>query len=141
MFSKLSQKPQPTSLYGLLSSTKLVHLDGKRLICFIQNLVQNSINLIIKPENKICVAFSVQGLIDKSWIYDQSWKRFVSSFCRHSLKFLKKRSQFCSTCVLCSSKLIHAHGKKLTSFIQNLVQNSMNLFLSCKSNSQWLEQD
>ena len=48
-------------------------------------------------------------------------------------KFLKNRSQFRCTGLLCSSQLVHLDGKNLTCFIQNLVQNLMNLILRSKS--------
>ena len=51
--------------------------------------------------------------------------------------FLKERSQFRRTGLLCNSKLVHLDGKNLTRFIQNLVQNLMNLILSSKSNRKW----
>ena len=51
--------------------------------------------------------------------------------------FLKERSQFRCTGLLCNSKLVHLDGKNLTRFIQNLVQNLMNLILSSKSNRKW----
>ena len=37
---------------GLLRSSKLVHLDGKNLVCFTQNSVQNLMNLDIISKNK-----------------------------------------------------------------------------------------
>ena len=45
------------------------------------------------------------------------------------LKFLKKSSQFCCTDLLQSSNLVHLDGKNLACFIENLVQNLMNLVL------------
>ena len=36
---------------GFLRSSKLVHLDSKNLTCYIQNLVQNLINLVLHSEN------------------------------------------------------------------------------------------
>ena len=37
---------------GLLWSSKLVHLDGKKLVWFTQSLVQNLMNLVIISKNK-----------------------------------------------------------------------------------------
>ena len=63
---------------------------------------------------------------------------FINPWRAHCfLKFLKKHRQFCCTGFLHSSKLVHLDGKNLTCFIQNLVQISMNLVLSSKSNSKW----
>ena len=63
---------------------------------------------------------------------------FIDPYSAHCyFKFLKKRSQFRCTGLLYSSKLEHLDGKTLTCFIQNLVQNLMNLLLSSKSNRKW----
>ena len=55
------------------------------------------------------------------------------------LNFLKKGSQFCCPGVLRNSKLVHLDGKNLTCFIQNLVQNLMNLVLRSESGRKWLK--
>ena len=53
---------------------------------------------------------------------------------RTVFKFLKRCSQFRCTGLLHSSKLVHLDSKNLTCFIQNLVQNLMNLVLPSKNN-------
>ena len=50
-FLKVLNKCRQFSCIDLLSSSKLVPLDGKKLICFIQNLLRNLMNFVSRSKN------------------------------------------------------------------------------------------
>ena len=79
-----------------------------------------------------------RSTVEQAKFYYYLLIRFLKPWSTHCfLNFLRKRSQFRCTGLLCSSKLVHLGGKNLTCFIQNLVHNLMNLVLSSKSNRKW----
>ena len=49
-FLKFLKKRSQFRCTGLLRSGKLVHLDGKNLNCFIQNLVHDLMNLVLRSK-------------------------------------------------------------------------------------------
>ena len=50
VFFEFFKKHSQIRCTGLLQSSKLVHLDGKNLTCFIQNLVPNLMNVVLKQQ-------------------------------------------------------------------------------------------
>ena len=50
-FLKFLKKRSQFRCTVLLRSSKLVHVDGKNLTCFVQNLDQNLMNLVLRSEN------------------------------------------------------------------------------------------
>ena len=50
-FLKFLKKRTQFRCTGLLRSSKLVILDGKNLICFIQNLVHDLMNLVLRSKS------------------------------------------------------------------------------------------
>ena len=52
-------------------------------------------------------------------------------------KFLKIWRQFCSTSLLCSSKIVLLNDRNLARFTWNLVQKLMGFFLTSKNSRKW----